>query len=120
MTTAGQVAVELRKLADALDREPDTEIFRPEVDFSCKYKSSVGPGVAKTVFIALARLLPHPLTKGVQSYDYDAIELRYRSDAIIVAASIERNKVCRLIERERAAVYDCEPLLSQEEEASLA
>ena len=37
-------------------------------------------------------------------------------------ARIERNRVCRLIEKERVipAVYDYEPLLSAEEEASLA
>lgn len=51
MTTAGAVAQELRKLADALDKEPELEIFPPEIDFKTKY----GGERKKEFFLALAR-----------------------------------------------------------------
>jgi hypothetical protein len=117
MTTAHAVAEELRKLADALDREPELEIFKPEVDFRCKYTGEKG----KPVFLALARILPHPLKKGTQSFDDNALLITHETDALLVSAAIERSKVCRLIEKERIipAVYDCEPLLSEVEFANL-
>ena len=121
MPKASEVAAELRKLADALDCDPEQELFRPEIDFTCKYKSSFGRDKAKKIFIALARILPHPLKKGTQSFDSEAIELRHTSDALIVVTSIERTKVCKLIEPAKTipAVYKCEPLLSAEEDAAL-
>jgi hypothetical protein len=121
MPLAKEVAQELRKLADALDREPEQELFVPEISFSCKYKYPSMGLIAKDVFLALARILPRPLAKGTQSFDDDAMELRYSSDALIITTAIERSKVCRIIERERTipAVYECEPLLSEAEDATL-
>ena len=121
MPKASEVAIELRKLADSLDAQPDQELFRPEVDFSCKYKSSAGPNVAKERFIALAHILPRPLKKGHQTFDENALELRYASDALIVVTSIEQSRVCTLIEPERVipAKYDCVPLLSDDENAGI-
>jgi hypothetical protein len=117
MPKAGEIAQELRRIADALDKEPETELFVPELDFRCKYQGDKG----KSIFLSLARIFPRPFAKGPQSFDDDALELRYTSDALIVTASIERSKVCRLIEKERIipAVYDCEPLLSIDEETTL-
>jgi len=112
-TTAHNIAIELRKLADLLDREPESLLPRPEIAFSCKY--GVGtPEQSKTLFLATAKVFPHPFTKGAQSYDDDALELRYTSDALIVTTCILQNRVCKLIEKEKIipAVYDCEPLLS--------
>ena len=55
--TAGQVAIELRKLADSLDREPEAAIEKPGV-----YLYHWGQ---KETFLALAKILPRPLTREV-------------------------------------------------------
>lgn len=117
MTTAGAVAQELRKLADALDKEPELQVFRPEIDFLTKYNGER----KKEVFLALARIFPRPLKKGAQSHDPDALEISYATDAIRVCTAIRRTEVCRLIEPAKTipAVYDCTPLLSEEEENQL-
>jgi hypothetical protein len=119
MITAHEVAQELRMLADTLDREPDAEIGLVEVDFNCKYRYTEANN--KKAFLALAHLLPRPLQKGVQSYDSTALELKYKSEAMIVTTEIKRSVVCKLIEPEKviSAVYECEPLLSVDEEAAL-
>ena len=117
MPKASEVATELRKLADALDREPEQELIRPDLDFNCKYVGDAD----KPTFLALARILPRPLAKGVCAYDADGMQLTYTSPALIVTTEIKRSKVCRLIEPERTipAKYECEPLLSPEEDAAL-
>ena len=117
MTTAGAVAQELRKLADALDKEPELQVFRPEIDFNTKYAL----GDIKSVFLRLAKVLPRPLKKGPQSHDEEALEIVYETPAIRVYTAIRRTEVCRLIEPARTipAVYDCTPLLSEDEENQL-
>ncbi len=119
MVKAHDVAQGLRMLADSLDREPDAMVPTVEVDFNCKY--SYRTEDAKSMFLALAKLLPHPLRKGVQSFDKDAMELRFAHDAMIVTTEIRRSVVCKVIEPEKVipAVYECEPLLSVDEEAAL-
>jgi hypothetical protein len=118
MPKASEVANELRKLADALDQEPDIELIRAEVDFPCKYIGDID----KPIFLALARILPRPLVKRKQSYDDRALEISHTTPAMRVTAEILQSKVCKLVQPERIipAVYDCEPLLSIEEEESLA
>lgn len=106
--TAGQVAIELRKLADSLDREPEAAIEKPGV-----YLYHWGQ---KETFLALAKILPRPLTK---KYTETDVFLEYRNDAIDVSAQISRNKVCELVEPAKPAVYRCEPLLSEAEEAAV-
>ena len=117
MTTAGAVAQELRKLADALDKEPELQVFRPEIDFLTKYAGET----KKSVFLALARILPRPLKKQPQRYDGTALELVHETSAIRILAAIPRSEVCRLIEPAKTipAVYDCTPLLSEDEENQL-
>jgi len=116
---AHDIATDLRMLADALDREPDTLVPPVEVDFNCKYFYTTE--ASKSMFLGLARLLPHPLTKGVQDFDKDALMLKYTSPAMIVTTEIKRSVVCKLIEPAKVipAVYECEPLLSQDEEVGL-
>jgi hypothetical protein len=68
MTTAGEIAIELRKLADALDKEPTAEIEPISI-------TSYHIGVQqKSGFLALARLLPRPLAK---EYSNTNLELVY-------------------------------------------
>ena len=109
-TTAGQVATELRKLADALDKAPDTEVEKPMVSFYCNSYSAKDKG--KSVFQNVVKLLPRPLVKNPNDRTF---EVEYKNDAIWVRAQIDREAVCEIIEPARPAVYHCVPLLSDEE-----
>ena len=112
IVTASAVASELRKLADALDVSPETEVVSPNIYFSCSYLGSK----SKEVFLSLARLLPHPLKKEAKK---DEMWIGYESDSLRVQAYIERSIICELVEPAKPAVYRCEPLLSDDEEAAL-
>ena len=117
MPKASEVAAELNKLADALMREPDQELPKADISFYCKYLGDKG----KPMFLSLARILPHPLTKAVQKYCDDGMEIAYASAAASIVATIERSQVCKLVKAAQTipAEYDCDPLLSAEEENSL-
>lgn len=108
MTTAGNIAIELRKIADSLERDPTASISRPTLSFYEDDKDS---------FMALSRLLPKPLDKEPGETRY---EIGHRGKGVWYRAIIDRNKVCKLVTPAVPAVYDCAPLLSQEEEDSLA
>ena len=112
---ASQVANELRRIADALDREPDTEVETPMVSFYCNNYLAKDRG--KQVFLNVLRLLPRPLVK-----DYSETEVKIRgaeSDVVNLRACIDRSAVCEIVEPAKPAVYHCVPLLSDQEEASL-
>jgi hypothetical protein len=113
MPKANEVATELRKLADALDKSPDAEIVRPSMNFSHTYV-----GKAKEKFLALAHLLPLPLKKG-NGYSENVLELTYESATIIIASYIDKQLTCELVEPAKPAVYRCDPILSEAEESSL-
>ena len=110
--TAGQVATELRKIADALDKQPETPVVRGLLYFCCSYKGDAG----KKAFISLAKLLPHPLAK---QPDNDNYWLKGVNDALTTDLYISRSQICTLIEPAKPAVYDCPSILSQEEEDAL-
>lgn len=109
MITAGAVAAELRKLADALDVQPDAEIIKPFVHFY---------GISKEPFLSLARLLPRPLNKAVEVGDekYRRIHVQYDSPAMWIDASVPQSLTCELIEPAKPAIYRCDPILSKEED----
>jgi hypothetical protein len=106
--SAGKVAAELRKLADALDTNPGIEITKPWVNFY---------GYDKATFAAVVKLLPRPLAKKVDDGDvsYRRIRVEYKSEAIDVDASVPQHLTCELVEPAKPAVYRCDPLLSLEE-----
>jgi len=110
--TAGQVAIELRRLADALDKEPDAPTARASIFFPCYYLGAE----SKNIFLHLAHILPRPLTKEIT--EADVISLIYESSALRINAYIDRNKVCTLKEPAKSAVWECEPLLSEADEAA--
>ena len=112
--TAGQVAAELRRVADALDKEPEAVISTPWLSFYCNNYSL--PEKGKLAFLALARILPRPLTKKMSD---NYMELEAISDTLRLAVQINRSAVCTLVEPAKPAVYHCEPLLSVEEEAQI-
>src|ERR1035437_9597301 len=114
MTTAGAVASELRRVADALDRSPKTEVAQANIYFSHNFMPN-----AKNKFLALAKMLPRPLTKNYTGEDGKGdLELKYKSPAMTINCYIPRTAVCELVEPAKPAVYKCESLLSDEEEAA--
>ena len=110
--TAGQVAAELRKIAEALDKQPETPIVGGDLYFSCSYEGDAG----KKAFISLAKLLPHPLVKKPDENNY---WLKGGNEALTTDLYIARSQICTLIEPAKPAVYDCPSILSQEEEDAL-
>src|SRR5260221_520492 len=111
---SGLVAIELRKLADALDVQPDAEIEKPTIHFY---------GYEKNKFLALARMLPRPLKKSVsdpESIRWARVHLQYDSDALCIDCSIPQSLTCELIAPAKPAVYRCDPILSKEEEEVMA
>ena len=110
MPKASEVAAELRKLADGLDEQPDAPITKPYI-----YFTHLGDG-EKSAFIALARSFPRPFEK---VYKNDDLRLEYVNRAMDLTARINRDAVCRIVEPAKPAKYECEPLLSAEEENDL-
>jgi len=112
MPKASEVAAELRKLADSLEQEPETEI-RPFLIRTYHTSSS------KQDFLNLVRLLPHPFSK---EYERDALLILRGKDfetPVSFRAHIDRDIVCRVVKPAQEAVYECEPLLSEAEEAQI-
>jgi len=113
MAKAKDVAVELRRIADSLEQEPDAEVERPSLAWFLREKESMQ---------TLARILPHPLKKDVEdpARSFSSIKITAEScTAICVYASIERSRICRLVRPAQPAEYECEPLLSEDEEEAL-
>jgi len=109
---ASEVASELRKLADSLEREPETEI---EPFLIRTYSTSR----SKQSFLNLARLLPRPFSK---VYERDNLLILRGEDfttPVSFRAQIDRDIVCRIVKPAQEAVYECEPLLSEAEEAQI-
>ena len=116
MAKAKQVAAALRTIAENLDKEPESEVgtyFLIDV-----------VGNDKQVFLNKARLMPRPVTK---KWSPDSLTLTHNfmasSDkydyALRYYIEIPRNTVCELVEPAKPAVYRCEPLLLEEEEAAI-
>lgn len=110
MPTAHEVATELRKLADSLDRSPETIITKPSIYFYCNTKDE---------FIASASFVPRPFAKYESGSDdrWRRIRIKHVTPALEVDASVEKALTCELIEPAKPAVYRCVPILSLEEEA---
>ena len=112
MQKAIDVAAELRNLADHIEKGGYTFIETPLIYFSYRY----GGDDAKDSFIAFSKLLPRPIRK---EYDSRDLTLKYETPAMRIYSTIERSKVCRVVEPAKDAVYECEPLLSADEESEL-
>lgn len=113
MTTAGQVAIELRKLADALDAKPEEKVIRPYVLFSATTKDE---------FLNTARLLPHPLKKREDNHGdskYHKIYVEHINPSVDISVSVYKSLTCELIAPARPAVYRCVPIFSAAEDESL-
>jgi hypothetical protein len=112
MPFAHEVAAELRKLADSIDRSPDTKVVRASVYFSCHSKAE---------FLDIAKILPRPLAKRTdeKGNSWDQVYLDHKTHAINITASVDKSLTCELVTPAKPAVYRCAPILSLEEDASL-
>lgn len=117
MPKLSEIAKELRRVADALDKGSSEPNVQPYLTF---YPDT------KEQFLELARLLPRPMYKEFSAADYKLRNLpvidgtrRWDACPVDVSVKIDRSKVCKLVKEAQPAVYECESLLSAEEEESL-
>lgn len=110
MHTAAETAAELRRIADALDKAPELELS--------PYLSIMAYGENKDTFMALAKIMPRPMQKGVdfEGTSYEDFKLEHGFWKI----KIPRSVMCVLKEPARLAIYECPSILSPEEEAELS
>jgi hypothetical protein len=112
MPLAKEVAIELSKLADALNQEPDAELPRTYVSFYCETKAQ---------FIGSVQSIPRPLVKSEDRDDdpWKRIRVAHETPALHINASVLKSLTCELVTPARPAVYRCDPILSLEEDAAL-
>jgi len=113
--TGLDLAQELRKIADAVESLPrvnGSQHAKPWLYISYRY----GGDLAKQTFLDVAKVLPKPFTK---EYTDTEFKLSYKSAAIDFDLMIERSAVCEIVEPAKPAVYRCEPILSEDEDAAL-
>lgn len=108
-----ELATELRKLVEALEANPKLDVPKVFMSF--------GTSRSKEQFRALAHVLPRPLKKSLKNEGerFAEIELEYDSESLRVWASIPQAETCRLVSPAIPAKYECEPILSPEEDAAL-
>jgi hypothetical protein len=102
----------LRKLAHMLETHPEAEIDTAYFSIGFYDKAS---------FLAVAQDMPRPFEKVYETGSYPDLRLSHggiRRDGIILL-TIPRDKACTLVEPAKPAVYDCDPILSADEEAQL-
>lgn len=112
MPKVSAVSAELRKLADHLDKYGDALIPQPFIIFHAEDKDT---------FQQIARALPKPLKKGIDfaNTSYSDFTVTYRNDDIHIYAKIPQSMACKLVTPAKPAVYECEPVLSDEEFAEM-
>jgi hypothetical protein len=110
MPKASEVAAELRNLADSLDKNPDLLVLRPWVYFQASTKED---------FSATVKVMPKPLIKKIRGADdkWQKLVVAHVSPAIDLEVVIDRVKTCKIVTPAIPAVYECEPVLSVEEDA---
>jgi hypothetical protein len=111
--TAGQVAIELRKLADSLDASPESIVRKPWVFFTCATRDE---------FVSTVKLLPRPCKKSEDKHGdeiWRKIHIEHDTEALDVRVSVLKSLTCELVEPAKPAVYRCVPILSLEEESEV-
>lgn len=113
--TAHAAAEALRMVADALDKAPETLIKKPNLWWMFHEAGD------KEIFKHIARILPRPLKKSdTSSYSSNPdVIVAYNSEAIDIDIRIPKSLTCKIVKPAQPAEYECEPLLSEEEESTL-
>lgn len=113
MPKAKEVAAELRRLAESLEREPDAVVEQPLIAFYSHGN--------KDSFFNLAHLLPRPLVKSdAGSETFPAFRLEYKSAGAWILAEVYKEAACTILEPAKPAVYRCDPILSLDEEEAIS
>jgi hypothetical protein len=109
MKTAAETATELRRIADALDKAPDLELN--------PYLAIRAEDDDKETFLALAKIMPRPMEKGIdfKGTTYEDYKLEHDFWRI----KIPHSNICTLVEPAKPARYECPSILSPEEEAAI-
>lgn len=113
MPKAHDIATELRKLADALDVQPELEMRKLWIDFYCSTKEE---------FLNAAAIMPRPFVKSESqpsSPEWNRIAVDHKTQAVEIKASVLKSLTCELVEPAKPAIYRCDPILSALEEAQL-
>ncbi len=107
---AGEVATELRRIADALDKAPDLDI-QPYF--------SIDTDTDKEKFIALAKIMPRPMKKGADfpGTSYEDFTLAHSFWKIKIMRSVFC--ILKVPERTIPAIYECPSIFAQGEEDAL-
>lgn len=113
MPKASEIAAELRKFADRLDSMPDVKLVKPYIHFSHTFHAN-----PKEIFLSLVKVLPRPLKKS-DGYTRDEMKVEYTSAALDISGNVAKSATCRIVTPAQEAVYECEPILSQEELAEV-
>lgn len=107
--TAQQLANQLRRVVDALEKTPDAAIYHSYI--------SIDAGTDRESFMAVAKHWPKPFEKETMYAGTESEQL-----ALVHGASrliIKRSAYCTLITPAVPAVYDCPPILTLEDEAAI-
>lgn len=99
-----EYASAMRKLADLLESRPQFTVPGSATKFFCFYN--------KEHFLAAVKALK----PGIKEYKNGDLGFNVTHSDVDIVLSIPRERVCTLV---TPAVYDCEPLLTPEEDASL-
>jgi hypothetical protein len=115
MPLARDIAAELRRVADALDLNPDAQTDQPHLSFSYLFEGD------KEKFLNTARILPRPIAKHYPKDEakFSRVSVTHETPALKVSTSIYREAVCVLIEPAKPAKYDCVLTLLDHEDAAL-
>lgn len=115
MTKLHDLAEDLERIAAHFRTQENIEITDcPMLHFGSQH--------SREGFLALARVFPRPTVKrrGIGDFErFPEIAIEYRGKSMWAYAAADRNKLCRIIRPAIPAEYECEPLLSAEEEAQL-
>lgn len=105
--TSREIAANLRKLADAYD--VDAYLMPPSLNVFCSAKDEV---------VGLIKAIGGKFDKDMGRDDDQYASIKYMSVTIPgLTIWIDRSKVCKLVHR--PIEWDCEPLLSPEDEAEI-
>ena len=107
MPKASEIAIQLRKVADLLDRNPDNEMPQPALSWFAYSRDG---------FIASVAAVPRPIVKSVIS---GRVYVEHETKALRIYATALQSVTCVLVKPMQEAVYEFLPLLSAEDEASL-
>lgn len=113
MPKAHEVATELRRFADALDKQPDLIIPRPFLNMATHSKEE---------FLNVVSVFPRPFYKNFEPETLEILNVpildertQWDDRAIHAYACVPRKDMCRLVKEAQPAVYECDPLLDDAE-----